>query len=178
MFFIEKYLDVKDVAIYFSAYNIYMAIVIFVTAIISSSFPKIKLLSLTEQMKSFKTYYLIYIILLLCSYGILPYVYALLFPIEYIVGAQVLFWLLCTIPFMFITYLVIFNFNYLKCESNNVKPVLFILILKLIVFLSLQIYLQNIVIFSKFYLIFESILAFIFFISMQKYSKSQKNKDK
>ena len=164
IFFIENFLNTEQVAVYFSAYTIYVAIIIFVIALLSSSFPKIKQISLMKQIFYFKKYLLIYFIFLLLSYYLIPFIYPLIYPDKYTLGIKVLFWLLCSIPFVFITNLIILNFNFLKLESKNLFPIITIFCFKIFMFINLEVYFTNIIIFSQIYFVFESILSIIFLI--------------
>ncbi len=162
IFYIEKCLNTQQTAIYFSAYNIYTASIIFVTALVSASFPQIKHFSLKKQILFFKKYFIIYFALLFLSYYILPIIYPIIYPLPYRNGAYVLFWLLCAIPFVFMTYLIIFNFNFLKYESKNILPIVIVLMLKIFIFSFFIESFNDIVIFAKSYILFEIFLSIIF----------------
>jgi len=168
IFFIEKFLSSDDVAIYFSAYNIYMAVIIFITALVSFSFPKIKKFSLKEQLLYFKRYFVLLPIALLFTYYTLPNIYPIIYPKNYSSGANILFWLLGATPFVFITYLIIFNLNFLKQEKASIFPILFILIFKIFIFNFAMTYFDTTVVFAQSYIIFEFLLSVLFLIMFQK----------
>lgn len=163
--FIEKFLNVNQVAIYFSAYNLYAAIIIFITAIVSSSFPKIKHYSTLDKILYFKRYYWAYFFLLPVGYFIIPTIYPYIYPSEYVSGSKVLFWLLCSIPFVFISYFTIYNLNFLNLESKNIFPILTILVFKLMTFVLFVEKFNNVVVFAKVYIAFEALLS-LFFMSI------------
>lgn len=162
IFFIEAYLYKKDVAVYFSAYNIYTAGIIVVTTIVSHSFPSVKNNLFREQLFYFKKYLIIYFLGLALAYFILPIIYPIIYPQNYNEGSEVLFWLLGAIPFVFITYLTIFNFNFLGQEKLNIYPILFVLIFKILCFYMLMPFFNNVIIFAKSYIVFEFILSILF----------------
>lgn len=164
IFFIQNYLDLNNAAVYFSAYNIYTAIVIFITSLVSVNFPKIKDFSLKDKLLFYKKYFLLYFLFLVASYFVIPTIYTIIYPTKYAHGSEVLLWLLMTVPFVFISYLIIFSFNYLKLESQNIRPIVYIFVIKLLVYLILANYLNNIATFAKFYMLFEILLAIYFVV--------------
>lgn len=169
IFFIKKYLSIENVAIYFSAYNIYTALVIVLIAIVNSTFPKIKHLPMNHQLLYLKNYFLIYFCMLLMSYFSLPFIYTIIYPPEYIAGADILHWLLLAMPFVFVSYLAIFNLNYQRLESKNTLSILLALIVKFFIFAVYSSLFSNLIIFVKFYILYEAMLMVILLFVVIKY---------
>lgn len=127
---ISNYINPKSVALFSSAYNLYMVIILFFSSWITSSLFK----SISNRSKFFQLLIftlIIYFIIAIFLFFTIDIIYTYIYPNEYLAGSSYLKYFLIGLPFMIFTYLSIYSLNYINKQKINMIVFITISTLKL-----------------------------------------------
>ncbi len=129
--FIAQTINNEAVALFSSAYNLYMVILLFFSSYLTSGFKAI--LKNRENLISYIKNIILFYILITCTIFLLSdWIYSVLYPLSYREAHNYLIWLMFSLPFTIISYFGIYYFNYIKKTHYNVLLLLLFFILKFI----------------------------------------------
>lgn len=137
IFFIREKFDYINVAVYFSAFNLIMAMQLFFRAAVTSRYKQF-----VDKRISFKQFSLelgaSLTFIIIISYFIIPIVFDIVYPSAYINGIPIFKILLLQLPFYTINVFIINQFNVKNSSIANTYIFGLILILKLAVLFNLR----------------------------------------
>gem|GEM_PF-6835415 len=177
VFFIKKYIDINNVAVFFSAYNIYSALIMFYVSSITSSYPKEPIDSFLKILLKYKKLFLLSLINIICVFSLSDNFYSLVYPDQYYDGSNILMIISLSLPFMVVNNLYIVFFNVKDKTIYNFVAVSFIVMAKVLFYFCFKI--TDLHTFAINYAVFEIFLTAVFtifyFISMRQFNSSRVN---
>ncbi|NER18909.1 oligosaccharide flippase family protein [Spongiivirga citrea] len=169
IFFLEKYFDFKQVAYFYSAYNLYNAATLFVLAYITVN---LKSLFSKIRFKYFLLFLAVNIILIIVYNNYLKNLYTIIYPKDYELGSSILAIIGLALPFYAGYQLKLFHNNYKNRTLNTVIVFAIAFCLKILIYFVLNassLYFVAIV-----FATFEAII-FLLIFGMHKFRKNNEN---
>ncbi len=127
--FISNNMGNEAVALFSSAYNLYMVILLFFSSYLTSGFKSI-LESKIKLINYIKNIILFYLFISIAIFIFSDFIYTILYPAKYAMANHYLRLLLISLPFTIISYFGMYYFNYIHKTYFNVMILLFFFICK------------------------------------------------
>ncbi len=166
--FINQTIDSTAVALFSSAYNLYMVILLFFSSYLTSGFKSImetktKLIHYIKEISLF--YFLIAIGIFLFS----KYIYLILYPVEYETAHHYLIFFMISLPFTILSYFSMYYFNHIHKTHLNVIILFIFFSIKFIYLFLMQF--KEIQMYISILIVTEILLGISYFILLTKHMK-------
>ncbi len=127
--FMGHTMDNEAVALFSSAYNLYMVILLFFSSFLTSGFKSIleSKVKLIQYIKSVTVFYILIALTVLIS---IKWIYIILYPAEYLDASYYLKLFMFSLPFTIVSYFGIYYFNYANKSHLNVLIMFFFFLIK------------------------------------------------
>ena len=164
--FINHTIDSTAVALFSSAYNLYMVILLFFSSYLTSGFKSI-MESKTKLVHYIKEVSLFYLLIASGIFLFSKYIYLILYPAEYAMAHQYLILFMVSLPFTILSYFSMYYFNHIHKTYLNVIILFIFFSIKSIYLFLMQF--EDIEMYIAVLIVTEIVLGISYFILLTKY---------